>query len=190
MTGRRLLVVEDDQSSRFALQKIFTLRGWNVSAAATLAEALALLEPPPDCVILDLMLPDGPGETLLRAVRGMGLETRVVVATGVGNADRLRDLRGLEPEEIFRKPIDVDDLCRACGDLEPPRTGDDGESASEPPQELYCTRCRFPLDVFQPGLNWPARLLGVCPECSRWHLVDGENGAIVDVLHDFDNEPL
>jgi DNA-binding response OmpR family regulator len=36
-------------------------RGWEVQSASTLQDGIALLDSKPDCVILDLMLPDGDG---------------------------------------------------------------------------------------------------------------------------------
>jgi two-component system KDP operon response regulator KdpE len=74
----RLLIVEDHHDIRAALRRLLVHRGWQVLEAASIAEGLALLDPPPDCIILDLMLPDGDGETVLRKVRAEGLPIRVV----------------------------------------------------------------------------------------------------------------
>src|SRR5262245_24848007 len=67
---RRVLVVEDDESSRNALQFLLASSGWEVDLANNLAEALDLLKKsPPDSVVLDLMLPDGDGTLLLEYLR-------------------------------------------------------------------------------------------------------------------------
>jgi DNA-binding response OmpR family regulator len=116
MANRHLLVVEDDLASRRAIRTVFTLRGWDVSSVATVTEALRLLDPPPDCVLLDLMLPDGEGEAVLRAVRNRNLPTRVVVTTGSSDPDRLRDLDRMGPDAVLNKPLNVNDVCRACRD--------------------------------------------------------------------------
>src|SRR5438067_1464959 len=60
-----ILVVNDHASTRRALVAIFRRKGCRVDAVATLAEGLALLDPPPCCIILDLLLPDGGGEWIL-----------------------------------------------------------------------------------------------------------------------------
>src|SRR4051812_2028306 len=62
----RLLIVEDDASLREVWEVIFRCRGWDVTSASTVAEGLALLDPPPDYLILDLGLPDAGGEIILR----------------------------------------------------------------------------------------------------------------------------
>lgn len=112
---RRLAIVEDHDSTRWLLAKLLERKGWEVQTAATIAEGFALLEPRPDCLILDLMLPDGDGEVILRHVREHDLGTRVVVTTGTGDEDRLEAVRGLRPDAVLRKPIDLDEVCRACG---------------------------------------------------------------------------
>src|SRR4051794_18665125 len=82
MEKRRVLVVEDDTSSQRAWEIVFGRRGWEVQVAGTVAEGLKMLEQAPDYVILDLRLPDGSGESILRRIREVGLMSRVAVTTG------------------------------------------------------------------------------------------------------------
>lgn len=83
---RTILIVEDHTPSRELMRKLFTLRGWRVVTASTVAEGLRALDPPPDCLVLNLVLPDGDGERILREVRARGLPTRVAVCTVIGDA--------------------------------------------------------------------------------------------------------
>jgi len=115
MDGHRVLVVEDERMAREALQIILASRGWIVSKAATVAEGLAQLDPPPDCIILDLDLPDGPGEVVLRRVREDNLTTRVTITTGCDDAARLDAVARLKPECLLRKPVNIEALLAACG---------------------------------------------------------------------------
>ena len=115
MGGHRVLVVEDESTAREALQIILASRGWIVSEAATVAEGLAQLDPPPDCIILDLDLPDGPGEAVLQRVREANLSIRVTITTGCDDAARLDALAVLKPEGLFRKPVNIEALLAACG---------------------------------------------------------------------------
>jgi two-component system response regulator RegA len=108
----RLLIVEDDGPIRKVWHEVFHRRGWDVTTADTVAGGLALLEPPHDYLILDLSLPDGCGETILRKVREENLKTRVTVMTGVDDAVRLGRVRQLRPDALFRKPINVADVWR------------------------------------------------------------------------------
>lgn len=100
----KLLIVEDDRTLLEVWKTIFSTRGWNVVTATTLAEGLERLDSAPDYLILDLELPDGGGEAILRHIRASGMKTRVAVTTGSDDASRLT---GLEPEALFHKPVDV-----------------------------------------------------------------------------------
>jgi DNA-binding response OmpR family regulator len=109
-----LVLVEDHDTTRRVLARLLSLNGWEVRTASTVAEGLALLDSVPDCIITDLMLPDGEGETVLRHVRDAGMPTRVVVTTATGDEARLARVWRLEPDAVLRKPIDVDEVCRVC----------------------------------------------------------------------------
>ncbi|HEX8200446.1 MAG TPA: response regulator [Isosphaeraceae bacterium] len=103
----RLLIVEDDAVMREVWKAVFGGRGWEVVLATTAAEGLSLLDPPPDFLILDLLLPDQGGEVILRKVHADGLRTRVAVTTGVNDPDYLREVQALKPHALFEKPINI-----------------------------------------------------------------------------------
>jgi CheY-like chemotaxis protein len=111
-----LMIVEDDPSSRSSLGSIFSRRGWVICSAGTLADALSLLEHGlvPDCLLLDLVLPDGNGEEVLRKVRQAGLRTRVAVCTGAQDPASLNRVRSMNPNGLLRKPVDLAELERVC----------------------------------------------------------------------------
>jgi DNA-binding response OmpR family regulator len=117
MGSPRTLVVEDDHATRGLMQQLLQRKGWMVATAGTLAEARARLdEAPPDLIVLELTLPDGAGEDLLRQVRAGGLPTRVVVATDCRDPIRLSGLTLLGADAVLRKPIDPNEVSRACGE--------------------------------------------------------------------------
>jgi CheY-like chemotaxis protein len=110
-----LLLVEDDRATSKALRGIFDRRGWDVLHAATVAEALSLLSADPKCVILDLMLPDGDGLTVLKKIRSENLPIRVVVTTGSNDPARIRAVSALRPEVFLGKPVSLHDLLAGLG---------------------------------------------------------------------------
>ena len=114
MGNRRILIVDRDTAARERLCDQFSRRGWAVTLAATIAEARARLDPPPHCILLELALGDGPGETVLRQVVEDNLPTRVILFTGASDPVRLARAARLGPEAIFGKPIDVEEVVRAC----------------------------------------------------------------------------
>jgi DNA-binding response OmpR family regulator len=110
-----ILIVEDDCWTRTALARILQYKGWDVAVAGTVALGLELvMQSSPDCVILDLLLPDGNGEIILRQVRESKLPTRVVVCTSIFEPGRLEGVRKLQPDALFVKPIDVEEMLLAC----------------------------------------------------------------------------
>jgi DNA-binding response OmpR family regulator len=114
MANHRLLIVEDHEPTRQALRGIFRRYGREVVAVGTVAEGLAELESAPDCVVLDLTLPDECGEEVLQKTRDQRLPTRVAVRSGCGDPSRGKLVASLRPDAILEKPIEVAEVCTAC----------------------------------------------------------------------------
>jgi DNA-binding response OmpR family regulator len=116
LQSRVLMIVEDDPSSRTSLASIFSRRGWAICTARTVAEAMAFLDHGlvPDCLVLDLVLPDGSGAEILRRVRGEGHATRVAVCTGTHDQATLNSVRSMNPNALLVKPIDLAELEKVC----------------------------------------------------------------------------
>lgn len=99
--GARVLIVEDE--AFIALDIAYGVEqagGVPVGPATTVAEALRLIEAErPDSAIVDVDLPDGSIEPVLRALRP---SVPVVVHTGVGLPETLS--QAYPDLEVFRKP--------------------------------------------------------------------------------------
>src|SRR5690348_10438978 len=105
MYGYRVLVVEDDTAACDALLRLLDHHQWVVTVANSVAEAMESLHPPPHCILLDLTLPDGGGEEVLRKVRREGLPSKVVVTTGTSDPVRLAMVKGMDVDALFHKPF-------------------------------------------------------------------------------------
>ncbi len=69
---RRLLIVDDNEVSRYILRELLDRPWLDVSEARNGSEALALIEDSrPDAIILDLLMPDISGMEVLRRVRAV-----------------------------------------------------------------------------------------------------------------------
>jgi hypothetical protein len=44
---------------------------------------------------------------------------------------------------------------------------------------VECASCQGFVDVHQPDVDRPDRLLGACPECGAWYLIDHEAGVML-----------
>ena len=116
----KVMVVEDDPSSRNAMMLLLKHFGFHGAATGTVSGAMSLLEWRPAVMILDLMLPDGNGSEILEHVRRANLPIRVAVATGTADWRAMVDETRLKPDAVFVKPLDFNQLVRwiagACGD--------------------------------------------------------------------------
>ena len=112
-TCKTVLVVEDNELEREGLAALLQGEGYNVLTAANGTEALGRLraDPPPDLVLLDMMMSDQDGWQLLRLVRNNPVlsSTRVVIVTGLGIACP-EWANSLGACGLLHKPIDTDEL--------------------------------------------------------------------------------
>lgn len=108
-----MLLVEDDPTSAKSLKFLLVGRGFDVTIAGTLAAAIDGLASNPSHVLIDLMLPDGDGISLLSAIRAEKLPIWVGVLTGVNDPDRLAAVNNLSPALMLHKPVDLSKLFAA-----------------------------------------------------------------------------
>lgn len=109
----RVLVVEDDPRIVSFLDKGLTAEGHSVTVASTAPEADAALEmygAQLDLVLLDLGLPGGDGEDVLRRLRRRGTAVPVIVLTARAEVDDR--VRGLDAgaNDYLTKPFAFEEL--------------------------------------------------------------------------------
>jgi DNA-binding response OmpR family regulator len=109
----RLLIVEDDARIASFLEKGLTAEGHVATVAGTVAEAEAALDVLGDrleLVLLDLGLPGGDGEDVLRRLRRSGATVPVIVLTARAEvADRVRGLDA-GANDYLTKPFAFEEL--------------------------------------------------------------------------------
>ncbi|MBZ5712092.1 response regulator transcription factor [Nannocystis pusilla] len=107
----RLLVVEDDERLLQLLQRGLGEEGHLVDACTTSSDALGQAQTIAyDVVLLDWMLPDGDGLSLLRAWRSRGVDTPVLMLTARGTVgERVLGLR-TGADDYLVKPFDFSEL--------------------------------------------------------------------------------
>ena len=109
----KILVVDDEEDVRRLLTESLRREGFQVAAAGSGREALALVqEEPPDLIILDLVMPEMDGIETLRRLRERGVAAKVVVLTAYGTAQQVREAMALGVGEFIGKPFDLDRLIR------------------------------------------------------------------------------
>lgn len=107
----RVLVVEDDPETRTFLESGLTNAGHLVAAKSSGAAALSLaMEEKFDLLVVDRMLPDLDGLTLVKALRATGSETPVLMLTAMSAiSDRVDGLEGGADDYVV-KPFSLSEL--------------------------------------------------------------------------------
>jgi two-component system response regulator HydG len=106
-----VLVVDDDRQMRTACCHILTQKGAEVLEAATLAEAELLLKNRKvDLLLLDLMLPDGGGLTLLEKAKVHYPDTAVVVMTAFATVSSAVEAMRIGARDYLTKPFAMEEL--------------------------------------------------------------------------------
>ncbi len=111
----RLLVIDDDVVVGELVKAYGNTMGWVVEAVADAAAGLqAFRTHPPDVVVLDLMLPDASGWTVLEAIRSGASDAYVLVLTArADEADRIGGFaRGADDYVV--KPFSPGELMARC----------------------------------------------------------------------------
>ena len=107
---RRLLVVDDDAAQCELLQRSFERRGYDVSSANNVPQALRVAESwRPQYVVLDLRMPGPSGLTLISRLRiaGAGAGMRIVVTTGYASIATAVEAIKLGATHYLIKPVDA-----------------------------------------------------------------------------------
>lgn len=125
----RILLVDDDESLRCALQKTLEKIGYDVTPAADGKAGLELFEEAGrfGVVISDIRMPKMDGLELTRRIRALGT-TPVILITGFSELLETRAAHELGANEFLPKPFERQDLERAierCLSCEPPEGAPD-----------------------------------------------------------------
>jgi two-component system NtrC family response regulator len=111
MSGRRILVVDDDGSLRRVTQVQLEDESYTVTVAANGEEAQAILaRKPQDLVITDLTMPGISGVDLLKHIRADYPDTVVVLITAFGTVETAVQAMKLGAYDYVTKPVNPDSL--------------------------------------------------------------------------------
>jgi two-component system, response regulator RegA len=116
-----LLLVDDDERLRDSLARALTKRGYAVRCAGNYDEALAIAQAAsPEFAVVDLRMPGPSGLELLRALKELDPETRIVVLTGYGSIATTIDAMRLGAVYYLQKPADADEILAAFARADAP----------------------------------------------------------------------
>jgi two-component system, NtrC family, response regulator HydG len=181
------LLVDDSAATLDALAALVRGAGYTVSTAPTVERARSeLRRQTPDVVMLDLMLPDGSGMSLLDALESIKAPA-VVLITGHASVDTAIEALRRGVTDYLVKPIDIQRLRQILADI---------ARTSQLPQEINELRAELSrTGRFGVIVGTSAATQGTCDLIARIApssasvLISGESGTGKDVvartIHEF-----
>ncbi|NTY00313.1 response regulator [Deinococcus sp. JMULE3] len=108
-----VLVVDDSVSVRKALERILAPQGYLIRMADSAENALESLEPLPDLVLADILMPGMSGLELTRIMSDRGLNVPVMLMSGIVDEVTQRDAQQAGARGVLRKPFTPAELLPA-----------------------------------------------------------------------------
>ncbi len=107
----KILIIEDEPSLRDILRQYLQKERYIVETAGTFNEAITKIEDYEySCILLDIMLPDGNGLSLLKHLKALNKKDNVIILSAKDSIDD--KVTGLElgADDYLAKPFDLSEL--------------------------------------------------------------------------------
>lgn len=156
--SNKLLVVDDEEMLSQMLKEFLEGEGYDVSAAVSGEEAVALCQDPEvkiDAVILDMSLPGMTGQQTFQRLVELQSEIKVIISTGDPRQQAVHDVMGQGAHGMLSKPFSLDHLAKVVrqvlrltmGGYRPVPSADSGlrsgqETRPAPLSAGVCDYCR------------------------------------------------
>ncbi|PGY12501.1 two-component system, response regulator, stage 0 sporulation protein F [Bacillus sp. OV166] len=107
----KILIVDDQFGIRILLNEVFQKEGYQTFQAANGIQALEIVtKHDPDLVLLDMKIPGMDGIEILKRMKVIDPEIRVIIMTAYGELDMIQEAKDLGAITHFAKPFDIDDI--------------------------------------------------------------------------------
>ncbi|MEH7352198.1 response regulator [Neobacillus drentensis] len=107
----KILIVDDQFGIRILLNEVFQKEGYQTFQAANGIQALDIVtKHDPDLVLLDMKIPGMDGIEILKRMKVIDPDIRVIIMTAYGELDMIQEAKDLGAITHFAKPFDIDDI--------------------------------------------------------------------------------
>lgn len=131
MAGK-ILIVDDQFGIRILLNEVMVREGYETYQAANGVQALEIVQNhAPDLILLDMKIPGMDGIEILKRVKKIDPDIRVIIMTAYGELDMIQEAKELGAITHFAKPFDIDDIRKAVRDYLPIQSNWFGELGSK-----------------------------------------------------------
>lgn len=108
----KILVAEDNDFVRMQIVKFLKDADYDVAEASSGDTALSMMQDDVTLAIVDVRMEPVDGFEFIRSLRGMGLETPVILVTGDQNPDLLGEAGKWGVGAVLMKPVQKDRLLK------------------------------------------------------------------------------
>jgi len=107
LKGKKILIVEDDMSSKIYLNKILKKTGALLLNAGDGREAIEIASSQPDIdvILMDIQLPVMDGYTSAKKIRELGLDIKIIAQTAYGLSGDMENILSSGFDDYIIKPI-------------------------------------------------------------------------------------
>jgi DNA-binding response OmpR family regulator len=111
MSGKPVLIVDDEKNIRFTLSHALESLGVEIGTAVNGEDALAKLEEKPfGLILLDLKMPGMDGMEVLRRVRKTRPDIKIIIITAHGSIESAVEAMKLGAADFIQKPFAPDEI--------------------------------------------------------------------------------
>lgn len=111
MEEKKVLIVDDQNGIRILLMEVFSSEGYRTYQAANGKLALEIVRgESPDLVLLDMKIPGMDGLEILRHIKEVNPDIKVIMMTAYGELDMIKQASDLGALMHFTKPFDIDEM--------------------------------------------------------------------------------
>jgi len=114
LNKRKVLIVDDQLGIRILLEEVFKMEGYITFQAPNGKKALEIIqEQSIDMVLLDMKIPGMDGLEILKRIKSVSSNIKVIMMTAYGELDVIKETTELGALMHFTKPFDIDELKEA-----------------------------------------------------------------------------
>jgi DNA-binding response OmpR family regulator len=104
----KVLIIEDEENLLRLTKSELEKEGYKVDFSTTLANATdKILSTSYDCILLDIMLPDGNGLSILKTLKNLGREDNVIILSAKDSIDDKVNGLDLGADDYLAKPYHI-----------------------------------------------------------------------------------
>ena len=122
----KILVIDDEKDLCFLFKKILTPEGYTVLTAQNGYDGIKINQKSdPNIILLDLKMPGINGIETLRRIRKKDPDVIVIIITGYGDAETIREAEDLNVYEYMSKPFNNETVLKTIKEAAASKDKDD-----------------------------------------------------------------